>query len=300
LCSSILACLLLWLVRAWMNQPLPDLEQRFRIDSLLGKGAFYTVFRAFDRLHNVSVALKVHDMDPNKLEDKKIRQFEQHLYQEVVKPSCPHVLRPIESGMGLLQKRPVSCSVMPLGADLRRVLLCVGILSEGLVYFIAKDIASGLSELSAAGFVYRDLKPDNVVLLRSGEVSLSDVNSVELKTVRTCEPANHSWSAPESRLGTTYDLERADAYSLGMLMFVCLFGGVPPAGDLDRFDFSTPEPLSEPCIDVLKRLLAMDPLKRPTFTELLQHNWFAHSAFDADRRVYRFLLCLFWCGTAKS
>lgn len=129
------------------------------------------------------------------------------------------------------------------GEDLRRVLTRDRILSPGRVARIAAQVCEGLSAAHAVGVVHRDLKPDNIVLVRRGGDS-DFVKLVDFGIAQFAGPVGHrtragialgsaAYMSPEQAEGKRVD-GRSDIYALGVVMHELLTGEVPFLGKTSR------------------------------------------------------------------
>uniref|UniRef100_A0A8D0GPL5 Serine/threonine-protein kinase Chk2 n=1 Tax=Sphenodon punctatus TaxID=8508 RepID=A0A8D0GPL5_SPHPU len=144
------------------------------------------------------------------------------------------------------------------------------------------------------GIIHRDLKPENVLLSSHEETCLIKITDFgqskilgESSLMRTlC--GTPSYLAPEvlNSLGTTGYGRAVDCWSLGVILFVCLCG-YPPFNDqnvrlslkdqITRGEYTfIPEVwqhVSDMALDLVKKLLVVDPRKRLTTKEALKHPW---------------------------
>ena len=100
---------------------------------------------------------------------------------------------------------------------------------------IALEVARGLEELHARALIHRDLKPDNVLLGRGGEVKIADFGIAHDARARGLTKSGISlgtpaYMAPEQLRGEKVD-PRADLFAFGVLLYELLAGRVPFAPD---------------------------------------------------------------------
>lgn len=159
------------------------------------------------------------------------------------------------------------------------------------------------------GIIHRDLKPENVLLSSHKEDCLIKITDFgqskilgETSLMRTlC--GTPTYLAPEVllSLGTTGYNRAVDCWSLGVILFICL-SGYPPFSEYKtqvplkdqitsgKYNF-IPEvwaEVSEKALDLVKKLLVVDPKARFTTEEALRHPWLQ----DEDmKRKFQNLLC---------
>lgn len=147
---------------------------------------------------------------------------------------------------------------------------------------IARQLCEALDHAHRHGVLHRDFKPDNILVVGSGEdervkitdfgLALSQADDTRLtQTGVACTPA---YAAPEQLRGDTIDA-RVDLYALGTTMFEMLTGGMLPfESDVQgtirmKLDGEAPSLMSivpgiQPALATLvSRLLAYDPERRP-------------------------------------
>jgi serine/threonine-protein kinase len=129
------------------------------------------------------------------------------------------------------------------GEDLRKLLQREKVLSPSRVARIAAQICEGLAAAHKVGVVHRDLKPDNIVLVRRGG-DPDFVKLVDFGIAQFAGPVAHrtragialgsaAYMAPEQAEGKRVD-GRADLYAVGVVMHELLTGEVPFLGKTSR------------------------------------------------------------------
>lgn len=156
-------------------------------------------------------------------------------------------------------------------------------LSESRARIIFVQLLHAVKYLHSNGFVHRDIKLDNMLLGKNDHLVLTDFEySAKMKpfTPFTDRVGTLRYSSPEVRMGRFLGPE-ADMWAVGVSLF-CLVNGKFPfsipclksGGEAyepmeNRFDPS----LSEPCRDLLKKLLHTNPRYRLSCYEALEHPW---------------------------
>jgi serine/threonine-protein kinase len=177
------------------------------------------------------------------------------------------------------------------GLSLSMLLRDAKVLAPGRAAGIALQCANGLAAAHAAGVVHRDLKPDNVFLVRGTEreyVKLLDFGVAKMVGTGRLTKAGMvfgtpHYMSPEQAQGQSVD-HRADIYALGVILYECLAGRLPFEADtymgvLTKHMFAVPEPLESIVPDpqklgalgpIVARCLAKEPSDRyATMSELV-------------------------------
>ncbi|KAM9391496.1 cGMP-dependent protein kinase 1 [Pholidichthys leucotaenia] len=184
-----------------------------------------------------------------------------------------------------------------LGGDLSSLLQEKGYLDECSTRFYTACVVKALTFLHSQGVVYRDVKPENVVLDESGYAKL--IGSRCLKKV---EAGKKTWTfcgtlgymAPEIILNKGHSTS-ADFWSLGAFVFELLSGRLPFSGPdpmkiltgtihgIDQMDF--PKIISKSASSLIKKLCRSNPSERlgsqrSGAKDLQKHKWFEGFNWD--------------------
>jgi serine/threonine protein kinase len=158
-------------------------------------------------------------------------------------------------------------------------------LLEGMVYVHSHDIA------------HRDIKPDNILMDKQmnpkiGDFGLSHHLTKGSALLRT-QCGSILYSSPEILNGDEYDGKAADVWSLGVVLFVMVTGGLPFTNsnqgtllkEIASGTFMVPSTYCDPLDSLLAKMLAPDPKARATMAEVLKHPWVSRrlsSAAEAE------------------
>jgi serine/threonine protein kinase/tetratricopeptide (TPR) repeat protein len=121
------------------------------------------------------------------------------------------------------------------GEDLRSSIKRFGQLPLGKSISIAKQICEGLSEAHRLGVVHRDMKSNNIMIDKEGNVRIMDfgiARSLEAKGITGAGVmiGTPEYMSPEQVDGKEVD-QRSDIYSLGVILYEMVTGRVPFEGD---------------------------------------------------------------------
>lgn len=175
-------------------------------------------------------------------------------------------------------------------------------LSFDEIYSLFKDITSGVAYLHAANYIHRDLKPSNCLLHREGGrliCLISDFGEVQAENVvrkSTGSTGTISYCAPEvlkmdadGRYGNF--TTKSDVFSLGMILYFMCFRRLPYRSanaiqeeleDIDQLRIEITDwqgfqgerrerpDLPPKLYMLLKQLLALNPIERPSANEVLK------------------------------
>ncbi len=205
-----------------------------RIESFIGQGAMGAVYLATDT-RGGRLALKL--LAAELTNDERFRQRflrEARLAQTL---EHPHVVPTLTFGEE--EGRLFLAMAYVEGADLREVLRQEGLLEPTRALQILAQVADALDAAHAAGLVHRDVKPANILLAQTDgrehayvcDFGLArHVSSVSSLTGDRGFVGTIDYVPPEQIAGGPID-GRADVYSLGCVLFECLAGVRPFAGE---------------------------------------------------------------------
>jgi serine/threonine protein kinase len=203
---------------------------RYRLVELLGRGGMGEVWRAYDTVTDRIVAVKVlpaHFGDNPEFQERFRR--EAHAASRL---NTPHVI-PIHT-YGEIDGRLYVDMRLIEGRDLQTV-LADGPLEPARAVRIIDGVAKALYAAHKVGLVHRDVKPSNILLDDDDFPYLIDFGiaraAAETRLTSTGDTiGTFQYMAPE-RLGTGQEDARADIYALACVLYECLTGSPPFAGD---------------------------------------------------------------------
>lgn len=204
---------------------------RYHIIEELGRGGMGRVYKVFDKEIKEKMALKL--LRPEIAADEKMIERFRNELKFTRKITHKNICRMYDFN----KDEEISYITMEYvsGEDLKSSVTRMGLLSAGKTIFLAKQICEGLAEAHKLGVVHRDLKPQNIMIDRGGNIRIMDfgiARSVQAKGVTATGVmiGTPEYMSPEQVEGKDVD-QRADIYSLGVILFELLTGTVPFEGD---------------------------------------------------------------------
>ncbi|MGN6359253.1 MAG: protein kinase domain-containing protein [Thermomicrobiales bacterium] len=248
---------------------------RYELRELVGEGGAAYVYRAHDRVLDRPVALKL-----LRAEYGGDRDFVARFQREaraIAAVSHPNIVAVYDYGA----HNGANYIVMQYvdGVDLKALLAREGHLSPRRTIAIADQVLAALAAAHAHGIIHRDVKPQNILVSRAdGTVKLTDfgiARSLDGEQTTTAGVAfgTAAYMAPEQATGDAIS-PATDLYAVGVVLYECLTGQLPFAGDtpmqvvaqrlhapappVRALAPATPAPLAA----VFDRALARDPAAR--------------------------------------
>ncbi len=206
------------------------LEDRYELTEIIGEGGMAVVYKALDRRLNRYVAVKIMRPEMAQLEEFRKRFFAES--QAVAMLSSPNIVAVYD----VSHSTDIEYIVMELvdGITLKQYMERKGPIPWREAVYFAKQIARALSHAHAKGVIHRDIKPQNMLLLRDGTLKVGDFGIAalenEMREERGTAIGSIHYIAPEQIRGESPDA-RSDLYSLGVVLYEMLTGQKPYNGD---------------------------------------------------------------------
>lgn len=283
-----------------------QLDDRYVLMNLLGKGGFSEVWRAFDLIEMQHVAVKIHQLESSWSDAKKenytkhvSREYEIH--RDVRHPRIVSLHSVFEIDTDSFATVLECCK----GTDLDTMLKDRGRLPERDARAILLQILSGMKYLSSPsadgrrqGIIHYDLKPGNILFDEQGNAKITDFglskivdtadagDSMEL----TSQGAGTYWYLPPECFLIDQDVRisnKVDVWSIGVIYFQMLFGR-RPFGDGQSQDhilrnqtmlnatevnFPSKPAISEGAKAFIRDSLEYDQHVRPNMSKLCEHSY---------------------------
>lgn len=205
---------------------------RYRIERVVGDGAFGRVYLALDARLRRNVAIKELLASRSTTDHATYERYLERFQREaratgmVQQPNVVTVydLHVDAAGNNYLVMEYVD------GTNLRDLLAQVGTLPVGRAAAIAADVARALEAVHEQEIVHRDIKPANIMITRRGAAKLMDFGIAQVghESMRTQMASGHPgtpvYMSPEQSSGYGYIDGRSDLYSLGLVLYEMLAG----------------------------------------------------------------------------
>ena len=249
------------------------LDNRYEILERIGTGGMAIVYKAKCHRLNRLVAIKILKSDLAQNEEFR-RRFNAES-QAVAQLSHPNIVSVYDVSRG----GDMEYIVMELidGITLKQYMEKRGQLNWRESLHFITQIMRGLSHAHSRGIIHRDIKPQNIMVLRDGSVKVADFGIACLanqgQTLTQEALGSVHYISPEQARGDRIDA-RSDIYSAGVVLYEMLTGRLPFEGDSAvsvaiqhlssvplaprDIDPSIPEPLELICMKAMNS----DPNKR--------------------------------------
>ncbi|MEE9097867.1 Stk1 family PASTA domain-containing Ser/Thr kinase [Pseudarthrobacter phenanthrenivorans] len=205
-------------------------DSRYAVTSRLARGGMSTVYLAVDQRLDREVALKV--LHPHLASDDNFLDRLGREAKAAARLSHPHVVGVLDQG----HDGNTAYLVMEYikGHTLRDLLRDRGALTPRLALALIDPVVEGLGAAHAAGFIHRDVKPENVLIADDGRIKIGDFGLARAVTSSTSTGAllgTLAYISPELVLGKPADA-RSDVYSVGIMLYEMLTGRQPFEGEV--------------------------------------------------------------------
>jgi serine/threonine protein kinase len=214
---------------------------RYRLDRLLGQGGMGEVWAATHAITRRRVAMKFLRASASLRPEMRRRLLrEARMANRVRHPSVVDVLDVFVLDGGV----PVMVMDLLIGETLGAKLAREKVLPVAQVAGLLLPVVEAVQAAHALGVVHRDLKPDNIFLIKGQGVAIKvlDFGIAKWTAKEGEEPESGSLTGPGSVVGTPWYMapeqcygekdidERADVWALGVILYECLAGRRPVEG----------------------------------------------------------------------
>ena len=253
---------------------------------LLGKGMFGNVFLAHNPKTKMSYALKtVHRSIIKECNIFKNLCLERRILMQIDHPFVVKLVKTFKDS-----DRIYFLMELVQGIDLFDVMRQVDQINESIAAFYIACLALIFEHLHERNIIYRDLKPENVMVDEEGYTKLIDFGTANIINERTYTVVGTAhYMAPEVIKGTGYGLE-ADYWSLGVILYELVMNSVPfGEGETDPYKIYSlvlesklqlPPNANIQCKGLIEKLLNKNPALRGNIESLKKNEWFIGIDWD--------------------
>ena len=202
-------------------------DNRYKIEKIIGIGGMAVVYKAIDLLMRRVVAVKMLK-DEIASDEQSVKRFINES-KAVAMLSHPNIVNIYDVSV----RDNVKYIVMEYveGITLKNYMTHKGVLSFREIVSYSEQILSALEHAHAKGIVHRDIKPQNIMLLKNGLIKVMDFGIAKLPNAETVTMTDKAigtvyYISPEQASGRPIDA-RSDLYSLGVLMYEMSCGRLP-------------------------------------------------------------------------
>jgi serine/threonine protein kinase len=270
-----------------------NVHELYNVKEQLGVGSFAVVHRAVKKANGRVVAIKT--IDKKKLPSSRAKDYARSEIQILRKLEHPHIIEFYE-----VFENPASVIVAMEfcpGGELFKELQKLGQYTEAVASKLMRQITSAIEYLHQQGIAHRDLKPQNILLTSlkvGGKVKLADFGlAVQIRPGQpmTDIAGTPEFMAPEMLLQRARaDETKTDIWSLGVLAYILLSGGLPwisrnieqlkaeisSLREIPFLPLRTWKAASDNARRFVISCLVQDPGERPSATSLLEQQQFLY------------------------
>ncbi|XP_048189839.1 sperm motility kinase Z-like [Perognathus longimembris pacificus] len=252
-------------------------SDQYEADEIIGGGSYGVVVKAYHRLIDREVAVKMLEKEGN----LSLVENEVDIVKNI---HHPHVIRTYQVIQGeryvhLVLEMATKGDLLSWLIELQRRLY------EDEARRFLKQIASGIVYLHQNRIAHRDLKPDNILLDEKGNAKVGDLGlSVRIAPgqLLTDKCGAFIFRAPELYLQEEYDGFKVDLWGLGTILFFMVMGKFPfkmttyqqLRAKIINGQYEIPFYLTSKGLSILLKLLTVDPKQRPDIQQIMAHPWF--------------------------
>ena len=253
---------------------------KFRIIKSLGKGSYGEVKLGINKIDEKKYAIKIYPKkilcEPQKkgIIENEIKILQQlnninimKLYEVIHTPILLYLIMEYIDGISLLEIIKKENNHY---------------LEEKRALKIFIQIVKAIDYCQSKNICHRDIKLENILILNDGTIKLIDFGFAvksNKKTYQTLLCGSPSYMAPEIVKREKYIAQYSDIWSLGVLLYSMLYGRFPFQGKTQKelfdniknceFEFPNDINANENTINLIKRILVVNPNQRPSLKEIL-------------------------------
>ena len=254
----------------------------FKYLKLIGVGTYGKVFLVSDKksknLYAVKELIKKSILTEVQMKNIKIER------EIMIKFDYPFLMK-LEYAFEN-EKKFYFLSKFMIGGELNFHIYKENYFSEQKAKFYAAEILLAINHLHKNKIIYRDLKPENVLIDRDGHIKLTDFGLSKICNNRDCRTktlcGTPEYMCPDMIFGNDYGIE-IDFWSFGVVLYEMLSGYLPfkilPEDKMNKSIFTHKikmfDHFSKEAKDIINHLLILNPAKRYNFEKIKKHKFFS-------------------------
>lgn len=207
------------------------LEGRYEVQEIIGVGGMSVVYKAYDNVDDRTVAIKI--LKDEFLNNEEFKRRFKNESKAIALLSHKNIVKVYDVNFG----ESLQYIVMEYidGITLKEYINKIGAITWNDALYFMTQILRAVQHAHDKGIVHRDIKPQNIILLSNGDIKVTDFGIArfsrsETKTLTEQAIGSVHYIAPEQAKGEFTD-EKADIYSLGVVLYEMLTGEVPFEAD---------------------------------------------------------------------
>ena len=208
------------------------LDDRYKLKRIVGEGGMAVVFEADDLFRKMVVAVKI--LKDEFASDEVSVQCFINESKAVLMLSHTNIVKIFDISVKGENKYIVMEYID--GITLKTYMERKGALSEKEAISYSIQILRALEHAHIGGIIHRDIKPQNIMLLKNGQIKVTDFGIAKLPDAKTLTATDKAigtvyYISPEQAAGEKGIDRRTDLYSVGVMMYEMLTGKLPFDGE---------------------------------------------------------------------
>ena len=202
-------------------------DNRYRVERIVGIGGMAVVFKATDLLMRRTVAIKILK-DEISADEQAVQRFK-HEYQAVAMLAHQNIVEIHDASV----RHNIKYIVMEYveGITLKNYMQHREVLNLREIISYTTQILRALDHAHKKGIVHRDIKPQNIMLLKNGVIKVMDFGIAKIPNAEPVTMTDKAigtvyYISPEQVSGSPTDA-RSDLYALGVMMYEMATGSLP-------------------------------------------------------------------------
>ena len=202
-------------------------DSRYTLVEPLGSGGMAEVYLAHDEVLDRAVALKI--LRGQYADDEEFVERFRREAQSAAGLSHPNIVSIYDRGRSEDGAYYIAMEYVPRGT-LKDRISRDGALEPGMAVGVALQIADALQAAHESGVIHRDIKPQNVLITKTGDIKVTDFGIARATssplTATSAVLGTAGYMSPEQAMGEPVG-QGSDLYSLGVVLYEMLTGDIP-------------------------------------------------------------------------